>query len=72
MYNVAAGVVEGAQDPGHLFQNKHHVMTTLSVLGLLQTKGCDGGETNAHSFHLMALCLSRQCLDSCSFCFGFV
>lgn len=44
MYNVATGAVEGAEDPGHLFQKKHHVMTILSVLGLLQMKGCDGGE----------------------------
>ena len=31
MYNVATGAFEGAEDPGHLFQQKHHVMTILSV-----------------------------------------
>lgn len=45
MYNVATGAVGGAEDPGHLFQKKHHVMTILSVLGLLQMKGCDENES---------------------------
>ena len=41
MYNVESGTVEGAEDPGRLFQKKHHGMSILSGLGLLQLKGCD-------------------------------
>ena len=41
MYNVEAGTVEGAEDPGHLFQKKHRVMSILRDAGLLQLKGCD-------------------------------
>eukprot|EP00435_Cladocopium_sp_Y103_P016294 s1770_g4.t1 len=41
MYNMSTGAIEGAEDPGRVFQKKHHVMTILSVLGLLQMKGCE-------------------------------
>ena len=58
MFNVATGMAEGAEDPGHLFQKKHYVMTILSVLGLLQMKRCDGDDGEASpvpSLSLMVL-----------------
>ena len=74
MYDVATGTVEGAEDPGHLFQKKHHhVMSILHVMGLLHLKGCDLADKMRHpQSHLFTWWFSQQCLDSSFFWFGCV
>lgn len=41
MFNLATGTVEGAEDPGATLRKKQNIMSILSVLGLLNLKGCD-------------------------------
>ena len=43
MFNTTAAALEGSEDPGGIFQKKHHVLQILSVLGLtslISLKGC--------------------------------
>ena len=56
MYDTSTGAIEGSDDPGRLFQKKHHVMMILSALGLLQMKGCDevgADEASGTSYGMM-------------------
>ena len=45
MYNVSSGTLEGADDPGNVFRKKQHLMSLMSVLSLMNLKGCDGMKT---------------------------
>ena len=56
MYNLSTGNLEGSDDPGNLFRKKQHVLSVLSVLGLLNLKGCseDMAESSDVSFGMMA------------------
>ena len=56
MYNLSTGNLEGSDDPGNLFRKKQHVLSVLSVLGLLNLKGCseDVAESSDASFGMMA------------------
>ena len=49
MCDTSTGAIEGSDDPGRLFQKKHHVMMILGALGLLQMKGCDEVEPHEAS-----------------------
>ena len=40
MFDMATGLVEGADDPGRIFSKKQNVHAILSVLSLLTLKGC--------------------------------
>ena len=59
MFNLATGTVEGVEDPGNLFRKKQHILSVLSVLGLLNLKGCneDMPESSNASFGVMAFTL---------------
>jgi hypothetical protein len=59
MYNLATGTVEGAEDPGAILRKKQNIMSILSVLGLLNLKGCDEdiSESSNSSFCVMAFTL---------------
>ena len=59
MFNLATGTVEGAEDPGAILRKKQNIMSILSVLGLLNLKGCDEdiSEPSNSSFCVMAFTL---------------
>ena len=54
MYNVSSGTLEGADDPGNVFRKKQHLMSLISVLGLMNLKGCDADESENPSYGLLA------------------
>ena len=54
MYNVSSGALEGADDPGNVFRKKQHLMSLISVLGLMNLKGCDADGSEDPSYGLLA------------------
>ena len=54
MYNVSTGALEGADDPGNVFQKKQHLMSLISVLGLMNLTGCDADGSENPSYGLLA------------------
>ena len=45
MFNMSAGSIEGADDPGRIYPKRQNLMSIVSVLSLLQLKGCDSSAT---------------------------
>ena len=54
MYNVSSGALEGTDDLGNVFRKKQHLMSLISVLGLMNLKGCDADGSEDPSYGFLA------------------